>query len=58
MNIKIYDTKGRLVQQSQVPATGFVQKLIIDLRKNQFASGMYMIVAEGENTRSFEVIKQ
>jgi hypothetical protein len=58
VRIKIYNIKGQVVQQSETIATGFVQKMLIDLQQNKFAPGMYMIVAEGESTRSFKVVKQ
>ncbi|HEY1870729.1 MAG TPA: T9SS type A sorting domain-containing protein, partial [Chitinophagaceae bacterium] len=58
INVKVYDTQGQLVQQTQTTTTGFVQKVIIDLQPNKFAPGMYMIVAEGTVTRIFKVVKQ
>jgi hypothetical protein len=58
IHLSIYNTKGQLVEQIQTPASGFVQKIIIDLREAKFTPGMYMIVAEGAGTRTFKVIKQ
>ncbi len=58
INLKVYNIKGQLVQQIQTPTTGFVQKIIIDLRQNKFTPGMYLIVADGANTQTFKVLKQ
>jgi len=58
MNIKIYSSGGQLVQQSQAVATGFVQKIIIDIQQSRIATGMYMIIAEGANTKTFKVVKR
>jgi hypothetical protein len=58
MNLKVYNIKGELVQQTQTIATGFVQKTIIDLQQSKFASGMYMIEAKGTDTKTFRVVKQ
>jgi hypothetical protein len=58
MNIKVYNTKGQLVQKSQTIASGFVQKIIIDLQSGKFVKGMYMIVTEGTSARMFKVVKR
>jgi hypothetical protein len=58
INIKVYDMNGQVVQQSKTTATGFVQKLVIDLQQSSFARGMYMVVAEGTVTKTFKVVKQ
>jgi hypothetical protein len=58
INIKVYNLKGQIVQQEKAVATGFVQKLVIDMQQDSFARGMYMIVAEGTVTRTFKVVKQ
>jgi hypothetical protein len=58
IHLKVYNTRGQLVQQIQAPASGFVQKIVIDLREVKFTPGMYMIVADGTSTRTFKVIKQ
>jgi hypothetical protein len=58
MNVKVYNVKGQLVQQTQIQATGFVQKIIIDLQQSKFATGMYMIMAEGASTKTFKVVKR
>jgi len=58
INIKVYNTKGQIVREVKTIATGFVQKLIIDLQQSSFAKGMYMIVAEGTATKTFKVVKQ
>ena len=58
INIKVYNTNGQIVREVKTIATGFVQKLIIDLQQSSFAKGMYMIVAEGTDTKTFKVVKQ
>jgi len=58
INIKVYNLKGQVVREAKTIATGFVQKLVIDLGQSRFAKGMYMIVAEGTVTRTFTVVKQ
>jgi hypothetical protein len=58
INMKVYNMKGQVVREAKTTATGFVQKLIIDLQQSSFAKGMYMIVAEGTVTRTFKVVKQ
>ena len=58
INIKVYNMKGQVVHQVKTIATGFVQKLIIDMQQSSFARGMYMVVAEGTVTKTFKVVKQ
>jgi hypothetical protein len=58
ISIKVYNMKGQVVQQVKTIATGFVQKLIIDMQQSSFARGMYMVVAEGTVTKTFKVVKQ
>lgn len=58
MNVKVYDMNGKLVKQAQAIADGFVQKVNIDLRPSKFATGLYMIVAEGNRKAVFKVLKQ
>jgi hypothetical protein len=58
VNIKVYNMNGQVVQQSKALATGFTQKLIIDMQSGKFAKGIYMIIVEGADTRTFKIIKQ
>ena len=59
MSLKVYDLSGRTVQQQQLQANGFVQKITIDLREGQFAAGLYLLEAiVGEKKQSFRLIKQ
>jgi hypothetical protein len=46
------------VKQATTIASGFVQKIIIDMQQSNFPSGMYMIMAEGTVTKTFKVVKQ
>jgi hypothetical protein len=58
ITVKVYNVKGQVVKQIQTAATGFAQKIIVDLQRNQYASGMYMITVQGTDSRSFKVVKQ
>ena len=59
INIKLYDLTGKTVQQYQLQADGFVQKLNIDLRDSKFASSLYLLEATiGGKEQSFRLIKQ
>jgi hypothetical protein len=58
VNIKVYNMKGQVVDQLRTVATGFVQKVAIDLQQTKFTRGMYMVVAEGTATKTFKVVKQ
>lgn len=59
MQVKVYDATGRMVKQVQQNASGFVQKLFIDLREERFAPGLYLFeVSAADQKRSFRVLKQ
>ncbi|HYM94345.1 MAG TPA: T9SS type A sorting domain-containing protein, partial [Chitinophagaceae bacterium] len=59
MAVKVYDMNGRLIQQANTMANGFVQKLVIDLHESKYASGLYLIRAEaGGKKQSFTFMKQ
>lgn len=59
MHLRVYDAAGRLVQQQQRVATGFVQKLFVDLQDKHFAAGLYLLeVTAGDKRQSFRVLKQ
>jgi hypothetical protein len=40
---RLYDTKGSLVKEYRSAATGFLQKLIVDISANNYASGVYLL---------------
>jgi hypothetical protein len=57
LKIIVYDVTGKLIKSFQPSATGFVQKLTIDLQQN--APGLYLIQAEaGDLKMIFKVVKQ
>jgi hypothetical protein len=59
LGIKIYDVKGKLVRQYETTATGFQQKIIIDLSDRIYPPGLYFIKAEsGERSEVFRLVKQ
>ncbi len=58
MTVKVYDAAGKLVYQSSAAANGFLQKMSIDLSASVYASGLYLIEAEGGAAKqSFKVLK-
>jgi hypothetical protein len=57
INVKVYDANGKLVLQQQAISDGFIQKMTVDLKPSKFASGMYLIVAEGTKTGNFRVVR-
>ena len=59
ISVKLYDLSGKIVKQYSTEASGFVQKINIDIRDAGYASGLYLIEATaGENKKSFRVLKQ
>ncbi len=55
VQIKMYDVNGRVVKRSNTIATGFEQKINIDLQ----AAGIYLLEAiAGQRKQSFKLIKQ
>ena len=59
INLKVFDVMGRAVRQYNVVATGFEQKINIDLGEIRFAPGLYFLEAiAGDKRQSFKLIKQ
>ena len=59
INVNVYDANGKTVRQYQSVATGFIQKINIDLTETKFAAGLYLLeVSTGEKRQSFRLIKQ
>ncbi|MFI5133000.1 MAG: S8 family serine peptidase [Chitinophagales bacterium] len=57
--IKVYDVNGKLIQDAGVIASGFVEKLTIDLHESKYASGLYLVQAQaGDKTEFFRLVKQ
>lgn len=57
--VKVYDTRGQLIYHHSSPATGYAQKLLIDLKAPAYPSGMYLLeTGVGERRRSFKLVKQ
>lgn len=54
----LYDAKGRLVKEHRSTASGFLQKLGVDVSANNYASGIYLlrVMAEGRE-RTFPLYK-
>jgi Subtilase family/Secretion system C-terminal sorting domain len=58
MKVKVYDAGGRTVYESTHIGSGFMQKINIDMSAAVFTSGLYLIEAEGSDTKqSFKVFK-
>lgn len=59
IQVKLYDINGKLVRQTRVTASGFVQKQIIDLQSPQFTPGLYLLeIGTGEKKQVFRLMKQ
>jgi hypothetical protein len=57
--IKLFDATGRLVKEIQQTATGFVQKIIIDLKAGSYEPGVYHLdVSAGTHRQAFRIVKQ
>jgi hypothetical protein len=57
--IKIFDIYGRVIKQTKQQATGFLQKIPIDLSPVNYSAGVYIIeVDAGDNKQLLNVIKQ
>ncbi len=59
ISVKVYDTKGRLIYQHQNPATGFAQKITIDLKGPAYPAGIYLLeTGVGDKRKVFKLVKQ
>jgi subtilase family protein/type IX secretion system substrate protein/CARDB protein len=58
LNIRIYNMAGQLVKQQQAIATGFVQKVIVDLQNPGFAGGVYLLSIDGNKRAAFKLVKK
>jgi hypothetical protein len=59
LSARLYDAKGSLVKEYRSQATGFLQKLNIDIGANNYASGVYLLqVQAGTQQQSFRLYKQ
>lgn len=59
INVSVYNTQGRLVQQEDSKGNGFVQKKKIDLRDANFANGVYLVQFQMDGAvQSFRVYKR
>ena len=52
-------TTGKAIKQYSSNATGFLQKMVIDLQARGVPSGLYMLEAEGGGKKQFfKLLKQ
>jgi hypothetical protein len=58
VKLRIYNVTGQLAKHIQVIATGFVQKIAVDLKENRYAKSVYLVVAEGTIAKTFKIIKR
>ncbi len=59
MDVKLYDAAGRVVYQTVVNGTGFVQKLAIDMGAGVYSKGLYLLEARaGSRKETFRLIKK
>jgi hypothetical protein len=59
MAARLYDAKGSLVKEFSSAATGFLQKLNIDISANNYASGVYLLrVITGGKEQVFKLYKR
>jgi hypothetical protein len=58
LNLVIHNMAGQLVKQQQAIATGFVQKVIIDLQNPGFAGGVYLLSVDGNKREVFKLVKK
>jgi hypothetical protein len=58
LHAKVYDANGRLVKENQLEATGFMQKLSIDLSNTTHAGGIYLLrIKAGDKEQSYKLHK-
>jgi hypothetical protein len=59
VRVKIYDGAGKMIKQYSSLATGFLQKMTIDMQEKAFASGLYLLEASsGSRKQVFRLVKQ
>jgi hypothetical protein len=59
VSARLFDTKGSLVKEISSRATGFLQKLTIDISANNYATGVYLLrIMAGEKEQVFKLYKQ
>ena len=57
--IHVYDAAGKLVYHSSTVASGFMQRINIDLRSGIFGKGLYLLRAgTSSGSKSFKVLKR
>jgi hypothetical protein len=55
----LYDINGKKVKEYHAVANGFVEKIGIDIKGQQFAAGLYLLQAvTGDKKQSFKLVKQ
>jgi len=59
LTVRVYDATGKTIKQYSSNATGFLQKMVIDLQAGGVPSGLYMLEAEtGGKKQFFKLLKQ
>jgi len=59
LTVRVYDATGKTIKQYSSNATGFLQKMVIDLQAGGVPSGLFMLEAEtGGKKQFFKLLKQ
>lgn len=59
LDTRVVDVNGRVVLQGRTRASGFVQKIDIDLQSGNLAAGLYLLEASNAtNKQTFRLLKQ
>ncbi|MBS1920299.1 MAG: S8 family serine peptidase [Bacteroidetes bacterium] len=59
VSVQVYDVNGKNILNSAAIATGFIDKLVIDLHGVQYAPGLYFVQTEiNGKTQSFRLLKK
>lgn len=57
--VKLFDVTGKTIKESKTLATGFEQKINLDLTAPKYASGLYLLeITAGDKKQSFRLLKQ
>ncbi len=59
ISVKVFDVAGKIILSKSAAASGFAEKMLIDLHSEKFAAGLYLLQTDdGVKKRSFRLLKQ
>jgi hypothetical protein len=59
ISVQVYDVTGKKVLNTITTASGFVEKLVLDLHSERYVPGLYFVEADsGGKKQSFRILKQ